>query len=264
LRRSRRADSPSPSVLRVYGLCRLRLGAVDEAVDLLGRAYRLAPTDAWGQLHYGIGLHAVARYDEAAELFRACQNLLPADPAPSLNLASALLEMGDAKAAIRVARKATLRGGTMAQTHDTLGLAYLAAGYADRAADGFRMATRLAPQFADAWQQANSRHSRGGERRDVCAEHGFAKGRRCPRTCRHAAPSTTASAGWIGTARSTGSTTHSTLRISGFPGIRPSGRAVSSRALVGFMHYDLGYIDLEQKTLQPIDNPFGPRLLPMS
>jgi hypothetical protein len=30
------------------------------------------------------------------------------------------------------------------------------------------------------------------------------------------------------------------------------------------MHYDLGYIDLEQKTLQPLDNPFGPRLSPMS
>ena len=34
--------------------------------------------------------------------------------------------------------------------------------------------------------------------------------------------------------------------------------------LVSFMRYDLGYIDLEQKTLQPLDNPFGPRLLPMS
>jgi transposase InsO family protein len=34
--------------------------------------------------------------------------------------------------------------------------------------------------------------------------------------------------------------------------------------LVSFMHYDLGYIDLEQKTLQTIDNPFGPRLSPMS
>ena len=34
--------------------------------------------------------------------------------------------------------------------------------------------------------------------------------------------------------------------------------------LVSFMHYDLGYIDLEQKTLQPIDNPFGTRLSPMS
>ena len=30
--------------------------------------------------------------------------------------------------------------------------------------------------------------------------------------------------------------------------------------LVSFMRYDLGYIDLEQKTLQTIDNPFGTRL----
>ena len=34
--------------------------------------------------------------------------------------------------------------------------------------------------------------------------------------------------------------------------------------IVSFMHYDLGFIDLEQKTLQPLDNPFGSRLLPMS
>ena len=33
--------------------------------------------------------------------------------------------------------------------------------------------------------------------------------------------------------------------------------------LVSFMRYDLGYIDLEQKTLQTIDNPFGSRLSPM-
>lgn len=34
--------------------------------------------------------------------------------------------------------------------------------------------------------------------------------------------------------------------------------------LVSFIAYDLGYIDLEQKTLQPIDNPFGPIVSPMS
>jgi transposase InsO family protein len=34
--------------------------------------------------------------------------------------------------------------------------------------------------------------------------------------------------------------------------------------LVSFMHYDLGYFDLEQRTVQPLDNPFGPRLSPMS
>src|SRR5260221_6448184 len=29
--------------------------------------------------------------------------------------------------------------------------------------------------------------------------------------------------------------------------------------LVSFMEYDLGYIDLEENTLQPLDNPFGPK-----
>jgi hypothetical protein len=34
--------------------------------------------------------------------------------------------------------------------------------------------------------------------------------------------------------------------------------------LVSTMNYDLGYFDLEQKTLQPLDNPFGTRLSPIS
>ena len=34
--------------------------------------------------------------------------------------------------------------------------------------------------------------------------------------------------------------------------------------LVSFMDYDLGYVDLEEKTLQPLANPFGPKVLPMS
>jgi transposase InsO family protein len=32
--------------------------------------------------------------------------------------------------------------------------------------------------------------------------------------------------------------------------------------LVSFMEYDLGYVDLEEKTLQPLDNPFGPKPIP--
>jgi hypothetical protein len=34
--------------------------------------------------------------------------------------------------------------------------------------------------------------------------------------------------------------------------------------LVSFMQYHLGYVDLEEKTLQPAANPFGPKVLPMS
>jgi len=30
--------------------------------------------------------------------------------------------------------------------------------------------------------------------------------------------------------------------------------------LVTFMDYDLGYIDLEGKTLRPLDNPFGAKV----
>jgi hypothetical protein len=30
--------------------------------------------------------------------------------------------------------------------------------------------------------------------------------------------------------------------------------------LVSFMDYDPGYIDLEEKTVQPLDNPFGPKV----
>ena len=33
--------------------------------------------------------------------------------------------------------------------------------------------------------------------------------------------------------------------------------------LVSFMDYDLGYFDLETRVLEPLDNPFGPRLSPM-
>jgi putative transposase len=33
---------------------------------------------------------------------------------------------------------------------------------------------------------------------------------------------------------------------------------------VSFMDYDLGYIDLETRVLEPLENPFGPKVLPMS
>jgi len=34
--------------------------------------------------------------------------------------------------------------------------------------------------------------------------------------------------------------------------------------IVSFMRHDLGHVDLEQQTLQPLDNPCGKRLSPMS
>ena len=44
----------------------------------------------------------------------------------------------------------------------------------------------------------------------------------------------------------------------------PVGQVSEHIWLVTFMHYDLGYFDDETCRLEPIDNPFGPKLLPMS
>ncbi len=137
--------------LRLLGLCRLRLGEPDAALDLLGRALALAPADPFAQLHFGLGLHAVGRHAEAAAQFRACAPLLAEDPAPYLNLASALLALGEARAALDAARRARRRAPNMPQTHYTLGLALLACERFAAAAEAFTAAVRLAPGFAEAW-----------------------------------------------------------------------------------------------------------------
>ena len=50
-----------------------------------------------------------------------------------------------------------------------------------------------------------------------------------------------------------------------FAGQQVGVRQVSERIwLVTFMHYDLGYFDDETCRLEPIANPFGPTLSPMS
>jgi len=51
------------------------------------------------------------------------------------------------------------------------------------------------------------------------------------------------------------------------PGLCRSGRRHQRSArrhrLVSFMDYDLGYFDLETRVLEPLENPFGPKVLPM-
>ncbi len=156
-----------PSALRILGLCRLRLGAPTEALDLLSSAYTIAPGDPWTRLHYGIGLQATGRHAEAIPLFRACQSMLPADPAPWLNLATSLLALNDIPAAIAAARKGRLRAPALPQSHYTLGTALLAGDFLDRAAESFHTATKLSPAFAAAWINLGVAHYRRGDIADA-------------------------------------------------------------------------------------------------
>lgn len=144
-------EPPHAGALRLLGLCRLKLGAVGTALALLERARNLAPNDPWAALHFGIGLQAARRFAEAAAMFRWCQTRLADDPAPSLNLAAALLELGEEREALKAARKAVRRGPRLPQAHYTLGMARLACGELDLAEREFAEAARLNPSFADAW-----------------------------------------------------------------------------------------------------------------
>jgi putative transposase len=54
-------------------------------------------------------------------------------------------------------------------------------------------------------------------------------------------------------------------KVNLFAGQNVSVRQVGERIwLVTFMHYDLGYFDDETCRLEPSENPFGPKVLPMS
>jgi tetratricopeptide (TPR) repeat protein len=145
-------DHPNHAgLLRLLGLCRVRLRDLSAGLDLLQRACTLAPDDPYARLHLGIGLHEAGRLDAAAALFRTCARDLPNDPAPSLNLAAALLQLDDIPGARRAARRARLLAPQLPEAHYTLGLVLLAAGVPARAADCFAIAARLDPRFADAW-----------------------------------------------------------------------------------------------------------------
>jgi Flp pilus assembly protein TadD len=148
---------------RLLGLCRLRTGDVAGGVECLATAHRLAPDDAYARLHYGIGLHAAGRNVEAAELFQGCLDLLPADPAPALNLAAVRLTLGEVPAALEAAAQAVRLAPELPQAHYTLGLAQLADHQPQSAAESFSAATQRAPGFADAWVNLGLAHYAMGD-----------------------------------------------------------------------------------------------------
>ena len=147
------ADGPpeNANALSLLGLCELRLGDAPGGLLRLARAHALAPDQPLIALRHGIGLQANRRHAEAAACFRDCCARLPADPAPAINLAAALLDLGDPPGAAAAAREACARAPDLAAGHYTLGRALLACARFAEAAACFRTALAHAPDLLDAW-----------------------------------------------------------------------------------------------------------------
>lgn len=156
------AEIPAPDVIRLLGLCRLRLGYLDQALNLLERALIAAPDNPWMKLHYGLALQAVGRSVEAVDLFNSCVAVLPRDPAPHLNLSAAMLTLGDLPSAIFHAQQADLIAPGMPLTHYSLGLAYLAAQRWTEAKRCFLSAVQISPRFTQAWINVGVADYHGG------------------------------------------------------------------------------------------------------
>ena len=84
------------ATMSLLGLCRpatrLKLYA---GLDLLARAAAVGPQRWRNGMNFGMGLMASGDTAQAASLFRVAAGLLPLDPAPHLNLAGALLALGE-------------------------------------------------------------------------------------------------------------------------------------------------------------------------
>ncbi len=138
-------------LLRLCGLSLTRAGRPHDGLSLLAHALELAPEEPLAHLHYGVGLHAVGQFAEAARIFDVCLRLLPRNPAPALNLAAAHLDLGNTDAAYAAVREALARASDSAEAHYLLGLTELGAGRFPEARDELTKATRLAPKLAKAW-----------------------------------------------------------------------------------------------------------------
>ena len=140
-----------PTLLRLRGLALTRAGEAADGIPFLARAREIAPEQPLTHLHYGIGLQALRRFAEAADIFEACLALLPHNPAPALNLAAARLDLGQIESAHAAASEAVARAPDSAEAHYLLGLAELAAYRFAVARDEFIEATRLNPKISKAW-----------------------------------------------------------------------------------------------------------------
>jgi tetratricopeptide (TPR) repeat protein len=141
----------SAEMLRLLGMARLRLGEHAQAQAYLARAEKIAPTDPWAAMQYGLALQADGLHHAALEKFRRAAALAPLEAAPYSNMSTSLRAIGDHLGAIRAARRGRLRAPGLAAAHYALGTAYLAAGFLGAAQAAFKKTTKLAPEFADGW-----------------------------------------------------------------------------------------------------------------
>jgi len=146
----------TPQRLHQEGLALIAKGAVEEALERIGRAVDLAPEVAVLRNSFGVALAELGLEDAAANAFRIALVLAPANAAAWSNLANATKRHRDH------ARALALDPGSAA-AHANLATFLHATGEESRAARLWRCALALDPAEAAMWTHFGAARLREGE-----------------------------------------------------------------------------------------------------
>lgn len=125
----------------------------DGALAAADRAIELRPDFAEAHNNRGEILFKQARFFEAAESYRAAVGHRHNYVAAMINLSSARKECGDIDAAREILHDVLRRNPDSPRAHNSLGVLLEQLGQGEEAADKFRQAIRLSPDYANAYYQ---------------------------------------------------------------------------------------------------------------
>jgi tetratricopeptide (TPR) repeat protein len=148
----RRVHALSPATLVPLATILRRVGAAEEAVAVLRRAYARHPDDFWVNFQLAASLMKLAppRAHEAARHYTAALVSRPESAAVYLNLGVALQDAGAIDEALAALERATALEPTFALAYNNLGNALARKGRREEAEAAFREAIRLRPNLHEA------------------------------------------------------------------------------------------------------------------
>jgi tetratricopeptide (TPR) repeat protein len=152
LREAARVDPDSPDVQFNLANVLVSSGAVGEGIAAYQAALGLRPD--WGEAYYNmaLALRRVGQVEDALRAFETAARLLPDSPAPARSLARTLVTANRLDAAIPHFERAIRRApaDARADLYNELGLVYARLNRKTDAANQFRQALALRPDFSEA------------------------------------------------------------------------------------------------------------------
>ena len=152
------------------GAALLGSGRLQEAIDHLGEAVRLAPTRVEARVNLGIALSRQGSFDEAAAQLQQALSLAPNNALAHCGLADVLTARGSLEAAIGHYREATRLNPEDRAAHHNLGVALNLKADTDGAIAEFREAIKLSPGFTEARSKLGAMLGKLGRLDEAIAE----------------------------------------------------------------------------------------------